>query len=122
MSTSVRVLLIRLGTALIPAKALRKRVRRWLLDREQAAWIRKAVPEVRARYRRHLAALREKLVRGEKLRVCFIVCDASMFSAESVFQAMCKDARFEPFIAVVPRVSRGSEFLRETFDKTLSTL
>lgn len=114
--------LIRLGTAVIPVKSVRKRLRRRGLDGIRRAEIAKVVPVVRARYARHLVACRAKRARGERLRVCFLVCDAAMFSAEPVYQALLGDARFEPFIAVVPRVSRGEAFLRETLQKALDTL
>lgn len=114
--------LIRLLTAFIPAKAARVRVRRRLLDRVRDAHTARLVPVVRARYAAHARRCREKFARGERLRVAFLVCDAAMFSAEPVFQAMEGDARFEPFIAVVPRVSRGEAFLRATLEKTLGTL
>ncbi|MCQ2393775.1 MAG: hypothetical protein MJ249_05735 [Kiritimatiellae bacterium] len=115
-------LLIRLGTSLIPVRTLRRRVRRHLADRIRAAWLARMVPLVRARYREQERCCREKLARGESLRVCFLVCDVAMFSAEPVFQAMLKDARFDPFIAVAPRVSRGEAFLRETQNTTLKVL
>ena len=119
---SISTFLIRLGTSLIPAKSVRKRVRRRLLDRERDAWLAKTVPAVRSRYEEHVRRCREKLARGERLRVCFLVCDVAMFSAESVYRAMRDDPRFKPFIAVAPRISRGEEFLRETLEKTMSEL
>lgn len=110
--------LIRLSTALIPAKGLRKRLRHRLLKAEERAWIARTVPVVRARYARHAERCREKLSRGERLKVCFLVCDGAMFSAEPIYREMLGDARFEPFIAVAPRVSRGDAFLREMLRKT----
>ena len=114
--------LIRLATAAIPSRLPRRRVRQRLMDKVQALWLAKAVPAVRARYAGHLRACRERLAAGKRLRVCFLVCDASMFSAEPVYLAMRGDARFEPFVAVVPRVSRGERFLRETLAKTMDVL
>ena len=119
---SFAVTLIRLATALVPVKSARRRLRRRLMDRERDARCAKALPEIRARYAAHEAECRAKLARGERLRVCFLVCDASMFSGESVYRAMRGDARFDPFIAVAPRVSRGEAFMRETMDKTVRSL
>ena len=76
--------LIRLATALIPAKRVRKRLRRRLLDAERAEWLAKTVPAVRAHAADVEAQCRAKLARGERLTVAFLVCDASMFSGESV--------------------------------------
>lgn len=122
MTTILNASLIRLMTALIPVKRVRVRVRRRLLDRARDARTARLVPIVRARYVAHARRCRDTLARGGRLRVAFLVCDASMFSAEPVFQAMVDDARFEPFIAVVPRVTRGEAFLRETLAKTQTTL
>jgi len=113
---------IRLGTALIPVKRVRKRVRRRLMDWDRDRHLAREVPLVRSRYEAHMRRCREKLARGERLRVCFLVCDASMFSAEPVYQRMRADDRFDPFIAVAPRISRGDDFLRETQAKTVEVL
>ena len=113
---------IRLATALIPVKSVRKRIRRRLLADARDARVRALVPAVRARYEAHVRACREKLARGERLKVAFLVCDASMFSGESVYARLAGDPRFECAIAVAPRVTRGEAFLRETLAKTLEGL
>jgi len=113
---------IRLATALIPAKRVRKRVRRRLLDAVRDRRLASLTPTVAARYAAHEAECRAKLARGEKVSVAFLVCDASMFSGESVFARMSADPRFECTIAVAPRVTRGDDFLRETLSKTVGTL
>ena len=114
--------LIRLATAMIPVKSVRKRIRRRLLADARDARVRALVPEVRARYAAHERACREKLAGGGRLRVAFLVCDASMFSGESVYMRMAADPRFDCFIAVAPRVTRGDEFLRSTLAKTTEGL
>ncbi len=113
---------IRLATALIPMNRVRKRLRRRLLDAERMEWLQKRTPELRAQAARNEAACRAKLARGEKLTVAFLVCDASMFSGESVYLRMKDDPRFDCFIAVAPRVTRGLDFLKATQEKTLSSL
>ena len=80
------------------------------------------VPVVRARYAEHARRVRDLLARGERVRVAFLVCDASMFSGESVYRRLKDDPRFDCFIAVAPRVTRGEAFLRETLAKTVATL
>lgn len=114
--------LIRVLTALIPSRGLRRRVRRRWLDSARDAMLKRLVPVIRARYAEHVVRCREKLARGERLRVCFLVCDIAQFSAEPVYQRMRGDSRFEPFIAVVPRVTRGEAFLRDTQQKTIDVL
>ena len=114
--------LIRLVTALIPVKSVRKRVRRRWLNAARDARMRRLLPQVRSRYTVHAERCREKLAQGQKLRVAFLVCDASMFSGESVFQKLREDARFECEICVAPRLTRGEAFLRETLSKTVEIL
>lgn len=120
--SSLKTSLIRLGAAFIPVKSVRRRIRRRLLDRARDERVAALVPVVRARYADHAARCRAKIERGEPLKVCFLICDASMFSGESVFQLMRGDARFAPVVAVAPRVTRGEEFLRETLAKTVGRL
>lgn len=114
--------LIRLATALIPSKKLRRRARRKLLDAARDARIASLAPEIRSRYAAHAARCREKLARGEKIKVAFLICDASMFSGESVYLKMKDDPRFDCSILIAPRTSRGGKFLRETQEKTLALL
>ena len=113
---------IRLLTALIPFKGIRRRARRRWMERYARAWLARTLPAVRARYAAHEAACRERLARGEKVRVAFLVCDVSMFSFEPVYARMKDDPAYDCFIAVVPRVTRGERFLRETLKKTVETL
>ena len=109
-------------TALIPVKRVRRRVRERLMAQARERRLARTLPVAEARYAEHEAACREKLARGEKIRVAFLVCDASMFSAEPVFAKMKDDPHFDCFIAVVPRVTRGEAFLRATYAKAMDTL
>ncbi len=118
---SAKLTIIRLVTALIPVKRVRRRLRdRWMAAARERR-LERTLPVVRARYAAHEAECRAKLARGERLRVAFLVCDASMFSAEPVFVQMKDDPRFDCFIAVAPRVTRGDAFLRDTLKKTFDT-
>ena len=99
-----------------------KRLRKRLLRQAQAARVADLLPRVRARYARHAEACRAKLARGERLKVAFLVCDASMFSGEQVFALLSRDPRCTCEIAVAPRVTRGEAFLRDTLAKTVRTL
>ena len=114
--------LIRLATALIPAKDVRKRLRRRMLKALQARRVEKTLPLVRARDAEHVRTCRDKLTRGERIKVAFLVCDMSMFTGEGVFLKMRDDPRFACSIAVAPRVTRGEAFLRTTLEKTVGSL
>ena len=114
--------IIRLLTALIPIRGLRRSLRRRLLEGHARKWLEKTLPVVRSRYVRHEEECRARLARGEKIRVAFVVCDVSMFSFEPVYMRMREDPAYDCFIAVVPRVTRGERFLRDTLKKTVDTL
>ena len=114
--------LIRLATALIPAKRARRSARRWLMDRERDARLDRELPRIRRLYAAHECECRKKLARGERLKIVFLLCDASMFSAEPVYAKMKDDSRFECSIVIAPRVTRGDEFLRETQSAAFDTL
>ena len=113
---------IRLLTAMIPFGGVRRPLRRRLLEGHARKWLEKTLPVVRSRYVRHEAECRARLARGEKVRVAFLVCDVSMFSFEPVYVRMSADPAYDCFIAVVPRVTRGDRFLRDTLKKTTDTL
>ena len=120
--SSFRKVLIKVGTGLIPVKSVRRRLRRRLLDRVRDERVAHTTSVVCGRYAENERVCREKLARGEKLRAAFLVCDVSMFSFESVFVQMRADPRFDCFIAIVPRVTRGEAFLRATLEKAANVL
>ena len=113
---------IRFLTALIPFRGLRKRIRRRWMESCQRRWLARLLPALRERESRHVAECRARLARGEKIRAAFLVCDAAMFSFEPVYLRMKDDPAYDCFIAVVPRVTRGDRFLRDTLKKTMETL
>ena len=117
-----RMIMARLLTALIPVSGLRRKIRSRLLAQERRRYLARTIPIVRSRYASHLAHIAAARRRGERTRVCFLVCDAAMFSAEMVYNELRHDAMFECFIAVIPRTSRGRDFSKETYKKTVSIL
>lgn len=66
--------------------------------------------------------LRKKIKKGEKIRVCFSVVFDSVFPAENVYKKMLDDEIFEPFILIIPDVTRGEENMFYQMDKTYKTL
>lgn len=58
------------------------------------------IPSVKANYERQLQRVRAKLAAGGKLKVVFLVSDASKWKMQSLFEAMAASKRFEPLIAV----------------------
>ena len=54
----------------------------------------------RRNYVRQITRCREKLKRGEKLRVMFLVSELSKWKTQSLFDRMAQSEQFEPFVAV----------------------
>ena len=77
---------------------------------------------VKHRYATILSGLKKKSKNGEKIRIGFYVVFDSVFPAEQVFQIFLKDKMFDPFILVIPDVSRGDENMFYQLDKTYKTL
>jgi hypothetical protein len=107
--------LIRAATALIPAKMLRKRLRSSLLTAARKKRILGVLPAVRENQRRALLACRRLLASGRRPKVAFLVCDASMFTAEPVFEKMRSDPAYDCFIAVVPRFTNAGGSVKDRF-------
>lgn len=59
------------------------------------------------RYPRKLHKIRDKVKRGEKIRVGFFVMDASKWSCHSVYRCFTESSLFEPVICVFPHLDVG---------------
>lgn len=63
-----------------------------------------------------------RTVRERPLKVCFCVIFDSVFPLARVFELMCDDASFDPYILVIPDVSRGNENLNRVMKNSLENL
>lgn len=74
----------------------------------------------------HLKALlsdaKQKIQRGEKLRVGFYVVFNSVFPGKSLFEKMLEDDLFDPFILIIPDVARGHNHMIEQLGKSYQDL
>lgn len=66
--------------------------------------------------------LRKKEQKGKKIRVCFLVIYDSVFPAKHIFEKMCDDNVFEPYILVIPDVLRGTQNMFYQMGKTSESL
>jgi len=76
----------------VHVEALRERLRRW-------RWT-LVVLKTRAHYVRRVKEVREKLSRGEKVRVVFVVSECAKWKTQSLYDLMVASPRFEPRIAI----------------------
>lgn len=65
----------------------------------------------------------DKLKKQEApIRICFTVIYDSVFQAEPLFIKMIDDARFDPYILVIPDTARGAENEENQLQKTYNSL
>ena len=72
----------------------------WLLQKYSDRKTSRIVPVVKANFDHVLKRLREKASSGRRLKAMFLISDASKWKMQTVFDAMAKSGRFDPFIAV----------------------
>lgn len=74
------------------------------------------------RYKYILSNIKKKVRNGIKIKVCFFVMFDSVFSAEPLFKQMLKEPMFDPFIVIIPDISRGEDHLIFSFNSTFCSL
>lgn len=89
------------------AKALKKRCR----------FIR-----VQNSYASKIARIRAIYKKNGKIKVAFIVVFKSVFPMRPIFEKMCADPCFDPYIIVAPNVSRTMKYQRDLYDDTYEGL
>lgn len=73
-------------------------------------------------YKYLLSNLKDKIKKSQKIRVCFFVMFDSVFPTETLFKIMLTDPIFDPFIIVIPDISRGDNHLKLSFNNTYKSL
>ncbi len=73
-------------------------------------------------YRNILERKKNKLKNKNKLIVYFYVIYDSTFSENLIFEKMCKDKYFDPYIIVIPDILRGHEHMVRNLNKTYDSL
>lgn len=111
----MRTLLLRFISKIAPCKKWRHKLRNYLKMQRDVE-----------QYKDNLKNQCEVLARVQALqrpvKVCFMVVFDSIFQGAPLYEKMLKDKRYEPYILVVPDVSRGIQHEREQREKTYSTL
>jgi len=65
--------------------------------------------------------INKKIIAGSSIRVGFYVVYDSVFSAKPVFEKMLSDNIFDPYLVIIPDVSRGHENMLYQLNKTYRT-
>ena len=106
------------NTAIKAAKKVLGPVKRRII-----AWKReKEYLDVIRHYERVLPVLRDKLQNEGKLRAGFVVLFSSTFTYRPIFEAMLESTAFDPYVIVVPDVSRSEAFRNDQFTRTVQEL
>lgn len=70
---------------------------------------------IQANYISLLNSLRNKCLRGGRISVAFYLWETSKWKSEPLYRLLEKDARFDPYIVIVPfagGITRGQDYLR----------
>ena len=65
-------------------------------------WRFPSLAEHQASFAAKVAAIRDRVARGDRVRAAFLVADAAMFPARRLFEAMRRDGLFDARVAVIP--------------------
>ena len=112
-------------TLFVPKKVIKKVGKRLLgaVKRRYLAWKRIHSYETAIRhYDRVLPELKKKLAREGRLKTGFVVLFSSTFTYRPIFEAMMQSKEFDPYVIVVPDVSRSPEFRAEQFTRAYEEL
>ena len=74
--------------------------RHFVMSRVREVLLQKDVRVCRRNYARQIARCRDKIKRGEKLRVMFLVSELSKWKTQSLYDRMAQSKEFEPFVAI----------------------
>lgn len=78
-------------------------------------------PYLKTIYEIKIKLLKLKIKGGQKIKVGFFVVFDSVFPARPLFEKMIDDEIFEPFIVVIPDVSRGYDNMLLHLEKSYNT-
>lgn len=73
-------------------------------------------------YKTKIKNIRKSVQKEGRIKVAFLVIFDSVFPSIAVFEEMLKDDLYDPYIVVIPDISRGEKHLCETFNRTLCAL
>lgn len=107
----------------------RKVVRILLLEKMNSA-LKKSVNLFKQRFlnvrplkkKSHLKRLRQRILSGEKVKICLFVSRIDCWMFEDVYKILKEGDIFEPVIVVKPFLSRGMEHMKECMNSTYEAL
>lgn len=73
-------------------------------------------------YNKIIKTLKEKIKSKSKIKVFFMVVFDSVFPGKPLFEQMLNDDIFEPYILIIPDISRGEDHMFDEMEKSYKTL
>ena len=77
---------------------------------------------INRKYSDNINRIRKKVASKEKIRVMFFVIYDSVFPSKPLFEKMLMDPMFEPFLIVIPDLTRDEDHMHREMKKTFDTL
>ena len=71
---------------------------------------------------RHMHHLKEKLRKGEKIKVCLFVSRINCWVYDDIYRVLKESGKFEPIVVIKPFLSRGVPHMKECMSTTYEAL
>ena len=78
--------------------------------------------KLQRQYKQKLKRINVSAKAEGKIKVAFILVFNSVFPTRTVFEAMLKHPRFDPYIIIAPNVSRGHRYQMQVYNEALTAL
>ena len=78
--------------------------------------------KVQGSYKTKIAYVKDQLEVNGKLKVAFLVVFDSVFPSRPIFEEMLDMSIFDPYIIVIPDISRGRNYMIENLEKSYESL
>ncbi len=73
-------------------------------------------------YKKKERFIANNVLKNGKIKVAFIVVFKSVFPTRPIFEKMCADPNFDPYIVAAPNVSRSMKYQRDLYNDTFEGL
>jgi hypothetical protein len=113
----IYIQIVRILTIWIPNISVKKAIRQ-----KAALWAQPSTQQVQKHYTKVLYMLHDKIKRGQKIHVAFLLISDAVFPCRSLYELMADDDAFEPVIVITPDVMRSPEHAKEQMQQSYASL
>lgn len=104
------------------AKTPKKSVKKAILDNARVFIKKRKFFKLQAGYVKKVSQIIAKKDKNGKIKVAFIVVFKSVFPTRPIFEKMCADPNFDPYIVAAPNVGRTMKYQRDLYNDTFEGL